>query len=52
MIVPGIEHFEGGRVPGSLVEQVDVITVTPEETYARHVPRPLPDPPLGRANGA
>ncbi|WP_306363766.1 hypothetical protein [Nocardia sp. CC227C] len=35
VIVPGPEHFEGGQVPGSLVRQVDVITVTPEETYAR-----------------
>ncbi|MFC9993269.1 hypothetical protein [Nocardia sp. NPDC127526] len=35
VIVPGPEHFEGGRVPGALVEQVDVVTLHPEETYAR-----------------
>ncbi|MFD0000344.1 hypothetical protein [Nocardia sp. NPDC127526] len=35
VIVPGVEHFEGGRVPASLVEQVDVITVSPEQTHAR-----------------
>ncbi|MEV6769040.1 hypothetical protein AB0N05_10490 [Nocardia sp. NPDC051030] len=35
VIVPGPEHFEGGEVPGTLVQQLDVITVTPEATYAR-----------------
>ncbi|WP_306363715.1 hypothetical protein [Nocardia sp. CC227C] len=35
VIVPGPEHFEGGRIPDSLVERVDVVTVTPEETHAR-----------------
>ncbi|WP_245721923.1 hypothetical protein [Nocardia crassostreae] len=35
VIVPGPEHFEGGRVPESLVRQVDVITVSPQETHAR-----------------
>ncbi|WP_067691835.1 hypothetical protein [Nocardia jejuensis] len=35
VIVPGPQHFEGGRVPESLVQQVDVITVSPEKTYAR-----------------
>ncbi|SUA76857.1 Uncharacterised protein [Nocardia otitidiscaviarum] len=52
VIVPGPEHFEGGQVPGSLVRQVDVITVTPEETYARRAMPPLPDLPPGKANGA
>lgn len=36
VIVPGPEHFENGEVPGALVRQVDVITVTPEATHARH----------------
>ncbi|WP_306363787.1 hypothetical protein [Nocardia sp. CC227C] len=35
VIVPGPEHFEGGRVPVGLVEQLDVITVDPEVTYVR-----------------
>ncbi|MFJ4657427.1 hypothetical protein ACIP5Y_39690 [Nocardia sp. NPDC088792] len=35
VIVPSQAHFEGGEIPGSLVQQVDVITVSPEETYAR-----------------
>ncbi|MFJ4655282.1 hypothetical protein ACIP5Y_28730 [Nocardia sp. NPDC088792] len=35
VIVPGPEHFENGQVPGSLVLQLDVIAVHPEETYAR-----------------
>ncbi|WP_280358548.1 hypothetical protein [Nocardia otitidiscaviarum] len=52
VIVPGPEHFEGGQVPGSLVKQVDVITVTPEETYARRAMPPLPDLPPSKANGA
>ncbi|SUA75932.1 Uncharacterised protein [Nocardia otitidiscaviarum] len=35
VIVPGPEHFEGGCIPDSLVERVDVVTVTPEETHGR-----------------
>ncbi|UFS93199.1 hypothetical protein [Nocardia huaxiensis] len=35
VIVPGVEHFEGGQVPGSLVARADVITCHPEETFAR-----------------
>jgi hypothetical protein len=31
--VPGPEHFDGGRVPRSLVQQLDVVTAHPEETY-------------------
>ncbi|GAB2442267.1 hypothetical protein [Nocardia tengchongensis] len=35
VIVPSLAHFEDGVVPGELVERADVITVRPEETYAR-----------------
>lgn len=35
VIVPSLEHFEGGEVPGELVRRADVITVSPEETFAR-----------------
>ncbi|AYF76425.1 hypothetical protein D7D52_24310 [Nocardia yunnanensis] len=35
VIVPGLEHFENGRVPEDLVQRADVITVSPEETFAR-----------------
>ncbi|WP_245717546.1 hypothetical protein [Nocardia jejuensis] len=41
VIVPSAEHFEDGRIPGSLVRQLDVITVSPEETYARRAISPL-----------
>ncbi|QDP83998.1 hypothetical protein FOH10_34400 [Nocardia otitidiscaviarum] len=52
VIVPGPEHFESGRVPPSLVEKLDVITVTPETTYTRRTTPPSPELPQGRANGA
>ncbi len=35
VIVPSLEHFENGGVPGDLVERADVITVSPEQTFAR-----------------
>lgn len=35
VIVPSPAHFDGGEVPGALVQRMDVITVSPEETYAR-----------------
>ncbi|MFE3819698.1 hypothetical protein [Nocardia tengchongensis] len=35
VITPGASHFGGGVVPRDLVQQVDVITVSPEATYAR-----------------
>ncbi|WP_405137016.1 hypothetical protein [Nocardia sp. NBC_01388] len=35
VIVPSPEHFEGGEIPRALVQQLDVITVDPEETFAR-----------------
>lgn len=53
VIVPSLEHFEGAEVPGTLVVQLDVITVTPEETYARRMMPPVRDlPPVRRADGA
>ncbi|WP_458687292.1 hypothetical protein [Nocardia tengchongensis] len=52
VIVPGPQHFEGGQVPGALVQQVDVITVSPEATYARRAMPPLLDLPPARADGA
>ncbi len=52
VFVPGPEHFESGRIPPSLVEKLDVITVTPETTYARRATPPSPELPQGRANGA
>ncbi|WP_405494945.1 hypothetical protein [Nocardia sp. NBC_00511] len=35
VIVPAASHFDGGQVPDDLVGRVDVITVSPEQTYAR-----------------
>ncbi|MFE3060787.1 hypothetical protein [Nocardia sp. NPDC059239] len=52
VIVPGPEHFEGGEIPATLVQQLDVITVTPEETYARPTMPPLRDLPPARADRA
>ncbi|WP_433590187.1 hypothetical protein [Nocardia sp. CA-145437] len=40
MIVPSLEHFEGGEVPGELVRRADVIIVSPEETFARWIVPP------------
>ncbi|WP_433199207.1 hypothetical protein ACQP1G_06160 [Nocardia sp. CA-107356] len=37
VIVPSVAHM-GGTIPGPLVQVCDVITVSPENTYAR---RPL-----------
>ncbi|MGW4243510.1 hypothetical protein [Nocardia sp. NPDC004722] len=36
VLVPGSEHFEGGEIPGLLIQQLDVITVHPEDVHARH----------------
>lgn len=52
VIVPSPEHFEGGDIPGTLVQQLDVITVNPEETYARRTMPPLRDLPPAKADGA
>lgn len=35
VIAPSANHFDGGTVPRDLVQQVDVIIVNPEATYAR-----------------
>ncbi|MEU1426432.1 hypothetical protein ABZ412_05060 [Nocardia sp. NPDC005746] len=40
MIVTSLEHFEDGQVPGELVRRADVITVSPEETFARWIVPP------------
>ncbi|MGK8522028.1 hypothetical protein ACRS6B_10970 [Nocardia asteroides] len=37
VIVPGVRHF-GFDVPSELVQVVDVVTVSPENTYARWAP--------------
>jgi hypothetical protein len=37
VIVPSVRHF-GGEVSSELVKVVDVITVSPENTYARWAP--------------
>lgn len=42
VIVPSVEHFDGGEVPAELVEVTDIITVTPENTYARYATGELP----------
>ncbi|MEC3917484.1 hypothetical protein [Nocardia sp. CDC160] len=52
VIVPSPKHFEGAEIPGTLVQQLDVITVTPEETYARRMMPPLRDFPSARADRA
>ncbi|MVU78243.1 hypothetical protein GPX89_13440 [Nocardia sp. ET3-3] len=52
VIVPSPEHFEGGKVPEALIQQIDVITVHPEETYARWYAPPLRDLPSTGADGA
>ncbi|NNH70264.1 hypothetical protein HLB23_10380 [Nocardia uniformis] len=35
VFVPSTKHFEGGTVPCDLRQTVDVITVSPENTYTR-----------------
>ncbi|MFB7717001.1 MULTISPECIES: hypothetical protein [unclassified Nocardia] len=37
VIAPAPAHFEAGRVPESLVARVDVIIVSPEQTFARWI---------------
>lgn len=38
VFVPDKLHFEGAEVPDDLISLCDVITVTPQETYARRNP--------------
>ncbi|WP_306362466.1 hypothetical protein [Nocardia sp. CC227C] len=55
VVVPSPAHFEGGEIPGTLVRQVDVITVSPEATYAWRAMPPLrgvTDLPPAQADGA
>lgn len=52
VIVPSPKHFPGGEVPATLVQQLDVITVDPEETYARRAMPPLRDLPAAKSDGA
>ncbi|MFJ9368898.1 hypothetical protein ACIRRA_31370 [Nocardia sp. NPDC101769] len=52
VIVPSPEHFEGKEIPGTLVQQLDVITVSPEETYSRRSMPPRRDLPPAQADGA
>ncbi|MGV9409522.1 hypothetical protein ACWDOP_06365 [Nocardia sp. NPDC003693] len=40
IITPSLEHFDG-TVPDDIVQVADVITVSPENTYARWVLPPL-----------
>lgn len=49
VIVPGVEHFAGGLIPVDLVAVADIITVSPENTYARYATVQLPDPEGGIA---
>ncbi|NEW40334.1 hypothetical protein GV794_03795 [Nocardia cyriacigeorgica] len=46
VVVPGLGHFEG-EVPGRLVSVADLITVKPENTYARWAFEQLTQPPSG-----
>ncbi|MEC3915425.1 hypothetical protein [Nocardia sp. CDC160] len=52
VIVPSPAHFSDGHIPSSLVQRLDVITVHPEETYARRAVPPSQDLPLAQADGA
>ncbi|CAM4097444.1 hypothetical protein NONI108955_08790 [Nocardia ninae] len=40
VIVPSVTHFEGNAVPDDLTQVVDVVTVSPEQTYARWTLKP------------
>ncbi|MFI1918603.1 hypothetical protein [Nocardia sp. NPDC020380] len=40
VIVPGPQHFEDGQIPNSLLQQLDVLTVSPENTYSREAQPP------------
>ncbi|WP_084528420.1 hypothetical protein [Nocardia crassostreae] len=52
VIVPSADHFEDREIPLDLIRRMDVITVTPEETYARRTAPPLRDLPPAQADGA
>ncbi|MBL1073444.1 hypothetical protein JK358_03460 [Nocardia sp. 2] len=52
VIVPSAAHFEGGEIPVDLIRRMDVVTVTPEESYARRNTPPWPDSPPTQAGRA
>ncbi|MFE2998180.1 hypothetical protein ACFXG4_24610 [Nocardia sp. NPDC059246] len=52
VIVPGLEHFENGELPGDLVERADVVTVSPEQTFARWLIPPDTPADMGSRSGA
>ncbi|MEC3919746.1 hypothetical protein [Nocardia sp. CDC160] len=52
VFVPSLEHFEDGESPASLVQKLDIVTVHPEETYARRPMPPLRNIPPVKADGA
>lgn len=52
VIVPSPDHFESKEVLGSLIQQLDVITVSPEATYARRPILPLRSLPPARSGEA
>lgn len=49
VVVPSAEHLSG-EIPAALVSAADVITVSPETTYARRLPT-LFDPPSSTSEG-
>lgn len=50
--VPNVAHVEGGEIPSALMRQLDVITVNPEEMYAKRATSPLRDFSPIKADGA
>lgn len=48
VFVPSADHFDGGEVPGELVQAADVVTVDTEETFARCATGALPELDKGR----
>lgn len=51
VFVPALKHFEDDEVPTILVQQLDVITVYPEETYSRRPLSSLPVKPPAETGG-
>lgn len=48
VFVPSANHFDGGEVPGEIVQVADVVTVDTEETFARYSTGELPELDKGR----
>ncbi|WP_378733670.1 hypothetical protein [Nocardia brasiliensis] len=40
VVVPSVTHFDGNAVPDELTRVADVVTVSPEQTYARWTLKP------------